>query len=1134
MHQQRRRCDVHKRQCDILNPAHAVASDPSSPATTSIILFLHPISALGVFLIFTPPLNPVSPSTFLLYAMGQSGSRGRSQPAASPADLTDSAQPEASSSTQRIDCEGRDTIQTSRTAGPPANKRSRRASLRHSILGLIPHSHSSGSLRTNSSEASSSQPPKKRWRSSRRWSKAPAHLSELPDHPELSHAGPPQGGGFVSVADVPSVAEDLNERPSTDDARSRPRVDSCSGTSPQFGDPASDSSRHPGDEHIDREITEFLENVELPDESTALDAHLAPDLTSNVAASSPEPSRTAAETPPPPARQFPPPGTLVVVQGVVNTTDTPPSLPLPSLSTTSRPSRSAARRPVSAFNPPAPADVSLRRSASTPRTGHHADERYGTRSRLPSFMARPSSMLGRRPSSDGEPRVSQESTGDMSGSSDLSSNVTHDSSAEESSATSQAAENQETSRSETDGRPRPLSPGSIDVLGTLLRYAGHIIGSSVADLLHSVAAAATAASLFSPSLAFSSSANAVGDGANAASQPVGSNRPMSPTPTAGLGSLGGLGGLAGLGLNPASAAAGLPMQGQRDGRDRIRNVWESFRDRLGLNARNTGLPSAHVPANDSLQEGPADGEARMRPGELMLAEMARALNIGLGLNGDGTPVSGRSSEQTGSDASAQGGAVPATGADGDRTMPPEDSFERFLINLQADLRVALSEDTSGGSESGDLLPPRPADEDASSPPNESAPAPTDADLDEDEAGPAREGMDDEPHTAASVSGGSDTEYDEDGEDDEELAEGDGADNTDRTHAHAARTPTPIPASGLPFGADQRPSQRDSERRPPGINLWRLYRFQPIPASYTQAQTHAAGTSRAASPNTDASASQPEGAGTLPSLHSPSASFASDPQHDESEADLDSSPSSAPSAQPTEQHAHNANVVVPVIVVGLQSVDMTRPHDHDHDDPMMAPDDMRGSESGSSDEQHGAADGHLGTSPPARGRTWQSRAANALRTLRPGRRGGSRGRQSGEGTGSRTFLIYVIGGYYPPNHHMVTGSDSLDSYEALWELAELLGQVKPPVATREDIDNSGLQIITRDELTHYEKEGRVSSNCTERCLICLDDYEDDDNLRLMSCKHAFHKKCVDKWLQVGRNNCPACRTRGVSTPGDSNS
>jgi hypothetical protein len=45
----------------------------------------------------------------------------------------------------------------------------------------------------------------------------------------------------------------------------------------------------------------------------------------------------------------------------------------------------------------------------------------------------------------------------------------------------------------------------------------------------------------------------------------------------------------------------------------------------------------------------------------------------------------------------------------------------------------------------------------------------------------------------------------------------------------------------------------------------------------------------------------------------------------------------------------------------------------------------------------------------------------------------------------------------------------------------------------------------------------------QCLICLDEYEPEDDIRVMTCRHAFHKSCVDKWLQTGRNNCPACRT-----------
>lgn len=54
-----------------------------------------------------------------------------------------------------------------------------------------------------------------------------------------------------------------------------------------------------------------------------------------------------------------------------------------------------------------------------------------------------------------------------------------------------------------------------------------------------------------------------------------------------------------------------------------------------------------------------------------------------------------------------------------------------------------------------------------------------------------------------------------------------------------------------------------------------------------------------------------------------------------------------------------------------------------------------------------------------------------------------------------------------------------------ELAELLGQVKPPVATREDIDKSGLQIIKSTDLEQYEKEGRVAANCIDRvCFMRL--------------------------------------------------
>ena len=53
-----------------------------------------------------------------------------------------------------------------------------------------------------------------------------------------------------------------------------------------------------------------------------------------------------------------------------------------------------------------------------------------------------------------------------------------------------------------------------------------------------------------------------------------------------------------------------------------------------------------------------------------------------------------------------------------------------------------------------------------------------------------------------------------------------------------------------------------------------------------------------------------------------------------------------------------------------------------------------------------------------------------------------------------------------------------------ELADLLGQTKPPTASKEDIDNSGLEIIRPDQLVAREKEGRVASNCIER-VSCVE-------------------------------------------------
>ncbi|KAL4565175.1 hypothetical protein LXL04_029260 [Taraxacum kok-saghyz] len=44
----------------------------------------------------------------------------------------------------------------------------------------------------------------------------------------------------------------------------------------------------------------------------------------------------------------------------------------------------------------------------------------------------------------------------------------------------------------------------------------------------------------------------------------------------------------------------------------------------------------------------------------------------------------------------------------------------------------------------------------------------------------------------------------------------------------------------------------------------------------------------------------------------------------------------------------------------------------------------------------------------------------------------------------------------------------------------------------------------------------------QCYICLVEYEDGDEVRVLPCHHEFHRLCIDKWLKEIHRICPLCR------------
>ena len=92
-----------------------------------------------------------------------------------------------------------------------------------------------------------------------------------------------------------------------------------------------------------------------------------------------------------------------------------------------------------------------------------------------------------------------------------------------------------------------------------------------------------------------------------------------------------------------------------------------------------------------------------------------------------------------------------------------------------------------------------------------------------------------------------------------------------------------------------------------------------------------------------------------------------------------------------------------------------------------------------------------------------------------------------------------------------------------EINEFFEEEKLEVGTKEPCMKKGeLNELPTKKFVLTEAQKEKDSQLS--CRICMQEFEEGENLRTTRCLHMFHRKCIDKWLIERTGACPICKIK----------
>ncbi|KAF9956291.1 hypothetical protein BGZ70_009982 [Mortierella alpina] len=124
-----------------------------------------------------------------------------------------------------------------------------------------------------------------------------------------------------------------------------------------------------------------------------------------------------------------------------------------------------------------------------------------------------------------------------------------------------------------------------------------------------------------------------------------------------------------------------------------------------------------------------------------------------------------------------------------------------------------------------------------------------------------------------------------------------------------------------------------------------------------------------------------------------------------------------------------------------------------------------------------------------------------------------------------IVLSLSGGYISNLLAAGANREGGASYDDLWMLSNLIGPARPITTTQEAIDGAGFPVGRFEHAAQGIRDVATLGDAT-KCLVCMSEYEEGEDMRALKCRHGFHQECIDKWLTTGANKCPVCRAAAV--------